>query len=300
MITKIELKNNKYRIRTMIAVTGATGQLGQLVIKHLLQKTTVDNIVALARNTEKAQTLNKYDVEVRYADYSRPETLSAALIGVTKLLLISSSEIGQRTAQHKNVIDAAKLAGVELIAYTSLLHAEISPLALAEEHIETEAYLEQVNVEYVLLRNGWYTENYLVSIAPSLVNGGFIGCAKEGKISSSAREDYAEAAAVVLTSTEPQAGKIYELAGDESYTLAELCAIISKESGVTIPYINMTEDEFFIALKNAGLPASFAGVLANSDAGASQGGLFDDSHTLSNLIGHPTQPLRQLVEMFCK
>lgn len=282
----------------MIAVTGATGQLGQLVIKHLLQKTTADKIVALARNLEKAEALKDLGVEVRQADYTKPDTLTTALKGVTKLLLISSSEVGRRTAQHKNVIDAAKLAGVDLIAYTSLLNADTSPLALAEEHIETEAYLRQANVPHVLLRNGWYTENYLVSIAPSLENGGFIGCAKDGKISSSAREDYAEAAAVVLTSDESQSGKVYELSGDESYTLAELCAIISEESGKTIPYINMEETEFAKALEGAGLPAPLAGLLANSDTGASQGGLFDDSHTLSSLIGHPTTSLHQLVQSY--
>lgn len=282
----------------MIAVTGATGQLGQLVIKHLLQKTTAGKIVALARNLEKAEALKDLGVEVRQADYAKPDTLTTALKGVTKLLLISSSEVGQRTAQHKNVIDAAKLAGVDLIAYTSLLNADTSPLALAEEHIETEAYLRQANVPHVLLRNGWYTENYLVSIVPSLENGGFIGCAKDGKISSSARDDYAEAAAVVLTSDESQSGKVYELSGDESYTLAELCAIISEESGKTIPYINMEETEFAKALEGAGLPAPLAGLLANSDTGASQGGLFDDSHTLSSLIGHPTTSLHQLVQSY--
>lgn len=238
------------------------------------------------------------NVQVREADYSKPETLSTAFNGVEKLLLISSSEVGQRTPQHKNVIDAAKKANVKLIAYTSLLHADTSPLALAQEHIETEDYLKQENVPHVLLRNGWYTENYLVSIAPSLANNGFIGCAKDGKISSSAREDYAEAAAIVLTSDIPQAGKVYELSGDESYTLSELCTIISEESGKIIPYIDMEEAEFAKVLEGAGLPNSLALVLADSDTGASKGGLFDDSHVLSNLLGRPTKSLRQLVKSY--
>ncbi|MFM2481541.1 SDR family oxidoreductase [Celerinatantimonas sp. YJH-8] len=280
----------------MIAVTGATGQLGQFVIKHLLQKTPKDRVIALVRNPEKAKSIQALGIQVRQADYTKPDTLTAALQGVTKLLLISSSEVGQRIVQHQNVINAAKQAGVELIAYTSLLHANTSPLLLAQEHIETEAYLKQANVPHVLLRNGWYTENYLASVAPALANGGFIGCAKDGKISSAAREDYAEAAVAVLTSEEPQSGKVYELAGDESYTLAELCAIISKESGKNIPYIDMEESQFVKALEGAGLPAPLAGVLGNSDTGASQGGLFDDSHVLSSLIDHPTQSLRQMVK----
>ncbi|MGI9895624.1 SDR family oxidoreductase [Vibrio natriegens] len=279
----------------MIAVTGATGQLGQLVIKHLLNKVEPQQIVALVRNIEKAASLTSLGVQVRQADYSKPETLESALDGVAKLLLISSSEVGQRATQHKNVIDAAKKAGVELLAYTSLLHADTSPLALAEEHVVTEEYLKQAEVPHVLLRNGWYTENYLASVAPALANGGFIGCAQDGKISSAAREDYAEAAAAVLTSEAEQNGKVYELSGDEAYTLSELSALISKKSGKAIPYINMEEADFAKAIEGAGLPAPFAAVLANSDTGASQGALYDDSKTLSALIGHPTKSLEQLI-----
>lgn len=279
----------------MIAVTGATGQLGQLVIKHLLNKVEPQQIVALVRNIEKAASLTSLGVQVRQADYSKPETLESALDGVAKLLLISSSEVGQRATQHKNVIDAAKKAGVELLAYTSLLHADTSPLALAEEHVVTEAYLKQAEAPHVLLRNGWYTDNYLASVAPALANGGFIGCAQDGKISSAAREDYAEAAAAVLTSEAEQNGKVYELSGDEAYTLSELSALISKKSGKAIPYINMEEADFAKALEGAGLPAPFAAVLANSDTGASQGALYDDSKTLSALIGHPTKSLEQLI-----
>ncbi len=280
----------------MIVVTGATGQLGQLVIKHLLNKIEPDQIVALVRSLDKAAPLTSLGVQVRQADYSKPETLESAFDGVAKLLLISSSEVGQRAVQHQNVINAAKQAGVELLAYTSLLHADSSPLALAEEHVATEAYLKQADVPHVLLRNGWYTENYLASVAPALANDGFIGCAKDGKISSAAREDYAEAAVAVLTSEEPQSGKVYELSGDDAYTLSELSALISNKSGKEIPYINMEEADFAKALEGAGLPGPLAAVLANSDTGASQGALYDDSKTLSSLIGHPTKSLEQLVD----
>ncbi len=282
----------------MIAVTGATGQLGQLVIKHLLDKVEPQQIVALVRSLDKAASLTSLGIQIRQGDYSKPEILESALEGVTKLLLISSSEVGQRAVQHKNVIDAAKQAGVELLAYTSLLHADTSPLALAEEHVETEAYLKQENVPHVILRNGWYTENYLASVAPAIANGGFIGCAQDGKISSAAREDYAEAASVVLTSKESQVGKVYELSGDEAYTLTELSALISDKSGKEIPYINMEEADFAKALESAGLPGPFAAVLANSDTGASKGALYDDSKTLSELIGHPTKSLEQLIGDF--
>jgi len=279
----------------MIVVTGATGQLGRLVIKYLTSKVEASEIIAAVRTPEKASDLAALGVQVRKADYSRPETLKAAFDGAEKVLLISSSELGQRTDQHINVIQAAKNEGVSLIAYTSLLHADTSPLGLAGEHIETEAYLKECGVPFVLLRNGWYTENYLASVASSIDHGAYIGSAGEGRISSAAREDYAEAAAVVMASEEPQAGKVYELAGDESYSLAELAALISLESSKELPYVNLPEKEFRAALESAGLPESVAQLLANSDVGASKGGLFDAQGELSALIGRPTKNLTEML-----
>lgn len=280
----------------MIAVTGATGQLGQLVIKHLLQATPANNITAVVRNPAKATALKEQGVNIQVADYSSPEKLADALTGVDKLLLISSSEVGQRVVQHQNVIKAAKHAGVKLLAYTSLLNLGKSSLMLAEEHKKTEDFLTASGLPFVLLRNGWYTENYLASIAPALQNGAFIGSAGNGRISSAAREDYAEAAVKVLLSDTPQQGKVYELAGDESYTLSELCSIASEEAGKTIPYNDMPEAEFSAALKGAGLPAELAEMLADSDAGAARGDLFNDQKELSTLLGHPTRSLRALVK----
>ncbi|PUX49069.1 SDR family oxidoreductase, partial [Cronobacter sakazakii] len=223
-------------------------------------------------------------------DYNDAAALTAALAGVEKLLLISSSEVGQRAPQHRNVIDAAKTAGVKLIAYTSLLHADRSPLGLAEEHVATEKMLADAGIPYVLLRNGWYTENYLASVPPALEHGVFIGSAGDGKIASASRQDYAEAAAKVLT-LDNQAGRVYELAGDHAWTLRDLSALLSKETGKTVAYQNLSEADFAAALTGAGLPEGFARLLADSDIGASKGGLFDDSHQLSALIGRPTTSL---------
>jgi NAD(P)H dehydrogenase (quinone) len=226
---------------------------------------------------------------VRQADYSQPATLGAALQGVTRLLLISSSEVGQRTAQHAAVIDAAKAAGVGLLAYTSLLHASSSPLGLAAEHQATEALLAASGVPHVLLRNGWYTENYLASLPAALAHGVVLGSAGEGRIASAAREDYAAAAAAVLT-RDGQAGQVYELAGDTSYTLAEFAAELSRQTGRTIPYQNLPEAEYKGILLGAGLPEGLAALLADSDTGVSKGGLFDGAQQLSALIGRPTTP----------
>ncbi|HBL8877776.1 TPA: SDR family oxidoreductase [Enterobacter cloacae] len=279
----------------MIAITGATGQLGRLVIEQLLKTVPANQIVAIVRNTAKAEALSQQGIVVRQGDYTDQAALTTALKGVEKLLLISSSEVGQRATQHQNVINAAKAAGVTFIAYTSLLHADNSPLGLHVEHVATEKALATSGIPYALLRNGWYTENYLASAPPALEHGVFIGAAGEGKIASATRADYAAAAAKVV-SEEGHAGKVYELAGDSAWTLSELAAELSKQSGKPVVYQNMNEADFAAALKSVGLPAGLADMLADSDVGASKGGLFDDSHTLSKLIGRPTTSLAESVK----
>lgn len=279
----------------MIAVTGASGQLGRLVIEGLLKKVPAAEVVAVVRNPDRVKDLAALGVQVRQADYDRPDTLEKAFQGADKLLLISSSEVGRRVPQHRAVIEAAKRAGVKLIAYTSILRADTSPLPLAAEHKETEALLHASGVPFVLLRNGWYTENYLASVPVALQHGVVLGSAGDGRIASAARANYAEAAVAVLT-RDDQAGRVYELAGDESYTLAELAAEIARQSGKAVAYQNLPDADFKAALVNAGLPQGFAALLAESDVGASKGGLFDDGHQLSQLIGHPTTPLATLVK----
>lgn len=279
----------------MIAITGATGQLGRLVIQQLLQTVPASQIVAAVRNPAKAADLAAQGLQVREADYARPATLETAFQGVDKLLLISSSEVGQRATQHAAVIAAAKKAGVKLLAYTSILHAPTSPLALAAEHQQTEEALRASGLPHVLLRNGWYTENYAASIPPALQFGAVMGSAQQGRIASAARADYAAAAAAVLT-RDGQAGKVYELAGDSAYTLAEFAAEIASQSGKAVVYKDLPPADYAAALEQAGLPKGFAELLADSDVGASKGGLYDDSHQLSQLIGRPTTLLSDVVK----
>lgn len=279
----------------MIAITGATGQLGQQVFANLLNTTAVNQLVAVVRNPAKAEALSQKGVVVRQADYGDEAALTRALQGVDKLLIISSSEVGQRAPQHRNIINAAKAAGVKFIAYTSLLHADTSPLGLADEHVATEKMLADSGIPFALLRNGWYTENYLASAPAALEHGVFIGAAGEGKIASATRADYAAAAARVIAE-DGHAGKIYELAGDHGWTLSELAAELAKQSGKNVVYQNLSQADFAAALKSVGLPTGLADMLADSDAGASKGGLFDDSHTLSKLIGRPSTPLAESVK----
>ncbi|WP_454121336.1 SDR family oxidoreductase [Kosakonia sp. Marseille-Q7440] len=278
----------------MIALTGATGQLGQFVVEALLKTVPAKEIVAIVRNPAKAEALSKQGLIVRQGDYNDQAALTQALAGVEKLLLISSSEVGQRAAQHRNVINAAKAAGVKFIAYTSLLHADTSPLGLHVEHVETEKLLAESGIPFALLRNGWYSENYLASAPAALAHGVFLGAAGEGKIASATRADYAAAAARVI-SEEGHAGKVYELAGDKAWTLSDLAALLSEASGKKVVYQNLSEADFAAALKGAGLPDGLAEMLADSDIGASKGGLFDDSQTLSKLIGRPTTSIADSV-----
>lgn len=277
----------------MIVVTGATGQLGRLVIEQLLEKIPAAQIVAAVRSPEKASDLKALGVQVRQADYNQPATLDSALAGAEKVLLVSSSEVGQRTAQHRAVIDAAQRAGVKLLAYTSLLRADSTPLALGTEHHQTEAYLRSSGVPFVVLRNGWYTENYVSAIDSALQLGTLYGAAGEGRISSASRADYAAAAVAVLLAANDQTGKVYELAGDSSYTLAEFAAKAAELAGQPLPYVNLSPADYQAALLKAGLPLIYADLLSDSDNGAAQGGLFEEGKQLSQLIGRPTTAWQQ-------
>ena len=283
-----------------LLVTGATGQLGGLVIEALLKTTQAAEIAGTVRNGEegpqaKAVRLREQGVQTRSADYNDPASLRSAFAGIERLLFVSSSAMEGRVSQHRNVVEAARAAGVSLIAYTSVLHADRSPLGLAEDHRQTEALLARSGVPFVLIRNGWYTENYMASVPAALAHDALLGAAGEGRIASAARADYAYAAAAVLASAEDQAGRTYELAGDTAYTLTELAAEVSRQTGREIAYDDMPETDFKATLLGAGLPPGLASLLSDSDAGAAQGALFDDSHDLSRLIGRPTTPLAESV-----
>ena len=278
----------------MIVITGATGKLGQHVIASLLTSVPAASIIAAVRNPAKAANLLALGVQVRQADYNDGASLDAAFKGATKILLISSSEVGQRAQQHQNVIDAARRAGVALLAYTSVLRADTSPLGLAAEHVITEAAIRASGLPYTFLRNGWYLENHTEHLAPVLEHGVVLGAAQNGRFSSAARLDYAAAAAAVLTADKPQA--IYELAGDQGFTLAEYAAEVARQSGKAIVYNDLPQADFKAALVSVGVPEGFADLLADSDAGAAKGGLEDHGQQLSALIGRPTMRLQDGVK----
>jgi NAD(P)H dehydrogenase (quinone) len=277
----------------MIAVTGASGHLGRLVVSSLLKKVPPGEVVAAVRTPEKVQDFASKGVVVRQADYSRPETLAPAFAGVEKLLLISGSEVGRRIGQHKAVISAAKQAGVKLIAYTSLLHCDKSPVAaLREEHWATEEAIRASGIPFAILRNGWYTENYSGAIVQAVKRGAHYGCANGGRISAASRADYADAAVAVLTAKDDaQSRRVYELAGDQAFTFGEFAAEVAKQSGKPVTYQDLPEAEYKALLVKAGLPEPIATMLASADAGIAKGALFDDGRQLHLLIGRATAPI---------
>ncbi len=273
-----------------IAVTGATGQLGRLAIAALKARGATD-LVALVRDTAKGADLG---VSLSVFDYHKPETFGA-LKGIDTLVLISSNDFNDRAGQHRAVIEAAKAAGVGRIVYTSILKGEASPMVmLAADHIATEAALKASGLPHVVLRNGWYTENYTGSLGLAVEHGAMIGAAGEGLLTTAPRADYAEAIAVVAMDPAHD-GKVYELAGDVAYTMAEMAAVVSEVASKPVAYVTMTEAEYAKALEGFGLPAGFAAVLAQCDAAAAHSALYDDSHTLSKLIGRPTTPMAETV-----
>ena len=275
-----------------IVVTGATGQLGRLVVEALLRRgVPAARIVATGRDTAGIKDLADRGVVVRRADFGDAASLAAAFAGAEKLLLISASiPVEERLANHRRAVDAAQTAGVSLVAYTSMTRADTTATIIGATHRGTEEYLHERAVPSVLLRNGWYLENYTSQLPVVLQSGAFIGATGTGRISAASRADYAEAAALVL-STEGHVGKVYELAGDEAFTLAELAAAVADRTGRPIAYTDLPAEQFAAALAGAGVPADVAHALADADLGLGRGELFSDSGDLSRLIGRPTTTL---------
>jgi NAD(P)H dehydrogenase (quinone) len=274
----------------MIVVTGATGKLGRFVIEGLLQKLPAGQIAIAVRSPEKAADLKARGVQVRRADYNNPESLDTAFAGAERVLLISSNEVGRRAVQHQAVARSVKKAGAALLAYTSVLRAETSGLALAAEHKATEHAIRDAGLPFVFLRNGWYIENYTENLRPALAQGALYGAAGEGRIAAATRADFAAAAVAVLTSSGHE-NKIYELGGDAAFTMAELAAEVTRQSGKSVTYTNLPPEQYKKALLGAGVPAPFADLLVDSDLGIVRGDLNDSTGDLRRLIGRPTTPL---------
>ncbi len=279
-----------------IVVTGATGHLGRLVVDSLLARgVDASAIRALGRSAERLAPLAALGVATAAIDFERPETLDPAFAGADALLLVSGSEVGKRLPQHRNAIDAAVRAGVGRIVYTSAPHADTSALVLAPEHAETERMLAASGLPVTLLRNNWYTENYVGQLDTAAATGELIGSAGEGRVASASRKDYAEAAAVVL-STPGHEGAVYELSGDTAWTFAELAETIGEILGRSVVYRSLSPEDHRAALLAAGLDEGTADFVVALDGNIRDGALAEATPTLRELIGRPTTPLREGLE----
>jgi len=278
-----------------LLITGATGQLGRLVVEQLLAAgVPAGEITATGRATDKIKDLADRGVQVRAVDFDDPAAVRAAVAGADRVLLVSAMEPGGRVAQHRNVIDAARDAGTGLVAYTSIVNADSTTIRLAADHQATEKLLRDSGVPWVMLRNSWYHENYTARLPAFLAQGVVPGSAGEGRISAAARADYAAAAVRVLT-TDGHAGQAYELGSDEPFTLAQLAAEISAQSGKEVRYADLPEAQYATALKTHGVPELMADMLAETDTAIAHGALFTDSGDLTALIGRPASTLRAAV-----
>ncbi|MFI0923189.1 SDR family oxidoreductase [Streptomyces sp. NPDC021012] len=280
-----------------IVVTGATGQLGRLVVDALLDTVPAESVVAVVRDKAKAADLAERGVELRIADYSRPETLAEAFEAGDRVLLISGSEVGQRVPQHRAVIDAAKAAGVAQLAYTGILGGPEADFTLADEHKATEELILASGLPYTFLRNGWYSENYTANLAPVLAHGAVVASAGEGRVASAARADYAAAAAAVLTGpAEEHLNKTYELSGDTAWSFAEYAAEVGAQTGREIAYNAVPGAVHLEILTGAGVPAPFAEILVDVDRAVALGALALRTGDLARLIGRPTTPVAESIK----
>jgi len=276
-------------------ITGATGQLGRLVVEALLERDVpADQIVALGRAVDRISDLADRGVQVRAVDYDDISSLHDAFAGAQRVLLVSGNAFGQRVAQHQNVIAAAAQAGVELLAYTSVANADRTSMKLAADHLATEKALADSGLPHALLRNSWYLENYTDQLGTFLEHGAVLGSAGEGQVSAATRADYAEAAAVVLLSDD-QEGRIHELGGDDAFTLTQLAQTVGAAAGRSVEYRDLPVDDYVQVLVGAGLPEAYAEILADSDRAIARGDLHVTSGDLGRLLGRPTTRLADAV-----
>ena len=278
---------------TTYAVTGASGQLGRKVLDALLERVDASTVVALAREPAKLSHYAAKGMEVRQGDYDDLASLERALEGVNRVLLISGNAVGQRERQHGNVIQAAKKAGVEYIAYTSILNAADSKLALAPEHKATEKLLENSGLSYDLLRSGWYSENFVGGLPQQVEAGVIYGASGDGRYSTATRADIASGAAAALVGS--KGGEVYEMAGDQSWTMSEFAEEVSRRSGKPVTYVNQSEADYAKTLESAGLPPPVAAMLASTSALAGEGALENNDRQLSQLSGQPTTPIGEVI-----
>lgn len=280
-----------------ILISGASGHLGSLVIKHLIESQGIAaaDIIATSRDPSKLSALAAKGVETRAADFSTPSTLAAAFQGVDRLLIISTDAIGARIDQHKAAIEAAQKASVQRIFYTSMPKAETSAIIFAPEHAASEAAIKSSGLAYTIFRNGWYMENLFMSLPQIVSSGQWYTSAGDGRTGYIAREDIARAIAAGIA--HPVAENItYNLNGDVGHSNHDIAALVSDITAKQIDVINLNDEQLLNGMLATGVPANFAPFLVSTNAATRAGDLDRISDDAANLSGHPLTTLKAFLE----
>lgn len=279
----------------MYVVTAATGQLGRLVVRSLLDRVDADKIAVVVRDASRAAHPAAHGVEVQVADYEDPASLAGAFGAGDRVLFISGNQFGVRLTQHANVIAAAKSSGVALLAYTSILGGPAANFPVADDHHVTEQALVGSGLPFTLLRNGWYTENYTSQLTAVLQQGAVIGAAAPtSRLATAARADYAEAAATVLVGAGHE-NNVYELSGDTAWSLEEYAAEISRQTAANVSYRQLPPADYEDFLAGLGLPTPMLSVFTATEAAIDRGELAETGGDLRRLIGRPTTTLAESI-----
>lgn len=274
-------------------ITGATGQLGNLVVQNLLERgVKAGDIVATGRSLDRLEALRALGLRTAVLDYNNPA--DGVINAGDTVLLISGSEVGQRIAQHGNVVAAARAAGAARIVYTSVVRADATSLLVAPKHAATEDAIKDSGLAYTFLRNGWYHDNYQPAFEQARQTGVVVSSARDGRVSSASRADYAEAAAVALIGTGPD-NATYELGGDTAWTMRDLAETFAEVLGQQVSLHEVTTDEHVSVLRGAGLDDGTIGFITTLDSNTADDTLLVTSGDLSRLIGRRTTPIAEAV-----
>jgi NAD(P)H dehydrogenase (quinone) len=283
-----------------LLVTGAAGHLGRRVIAHLVESLHVSpgHIVAATRSPEKLADLAARGIEVRRLDFDDPGTLGSALVGVDRMLLVSTDALdrpGRRLEQHQAAIEAARRAGVKHVVYTSMPNPESSLVLFAPDHLGTEQALAASGLGWTILRNNWYMENLFMALPAALASGQWHTAAADGRVGYVAREDCARVAAAVLAA-EAGAGERYDVTGPESFTVEQIAAAVREITGRPLAVVPVNDEQLQQGLLAAGIPPFLAPLLVSFDANIRAGKLDVVSDTVARLTGKAPQTLRAFLE----
>ena len=282
-----------------IVVTGASGKLGKLVLKELLAAGAAD-ILATTRTPENLAEFASQGVDVRQADFKNPASLEDAFKGGTRLLLISTTDVGSRVPQHGAAIDAAKAAGVEHVIYTSWPDPQHSVAAVSPDHAATEDLVLKSGLKFTFLGNYLYSETLMFGLPKALETGKLFGAAGDGRAAYVTRQDCAYAAAGVLNNAVRYENKRLGISGPVAYTRSEIAQLASGITGKPLVYVDLPAEDFGKALVGAGMPEGFAKLFVSFELAIKAGELEAVTQDVSEVSGHTPASLSDFLKSALK